>query len=78
MVATSDVPAKDAYDARPLTKIVTSAKWLYVAVTVLPEHPRWTSCKPQDRESVTKLYATDSMRTDFTADHQHHSHPGTP
>ncbi len=64
-------PAKDAYDARPLAKTATSAKWLYVAVAVLPEHSRWTSCQPQDSESVTKLCATDSMRTAFTADHQH-------
>ncbi len=63
LVATSYVPLKDAYDARPLTKTATSAKWLYVAVTVLPEHSRWTSCKPQDSESVTNLCAIDSTRT---------------
>ncbi len=53
-------PTKDAYDERPLARNDTSAKWLYVAVTVLPEHSRWTSYKPQDSESVTKLSATDT------------------
>ncbi len=71
LVAASDVPAKNAYDARPLAKTAISAKWLYVAITVLPEHYKWTSCKPQDSESVTKLCAMDSMRTAFTADDQH-------
>ncbi len=54
-----------------LAKTATCAKWLYVAITVLPKHSRWTSCKHQDSESVTKLCATDSMRTAFTADDQH-------
>ncbi len=71
LVATSDFPAKDAYDARPLAKTATSANCLYAAVTVLPQHSRWSSCMPQDSESVTKLCATDSMRTAFTADDQH-------
>ncbi len=36
-----------------------------------PEHSSgWTSCKPHDIESVTKLCAIDSMRTAFTADGQ--------
>ncbi len=35
----SDIPVKDAYDARPLVKTATSAKWLYVAVTLLPSTP---------------------------------------
>ncbi len=71
LVATSDVPAKDGYDARPLAKTATSGKWLYVAVTVLSEHSRWTSCMPQDSESVTKMCVADSMRTAFTAHDQH-------
>ncbi len=71
LVATSDVQAKDAYDARPLAKTSTSAKWLYVTVTVLPENSKWTSCKPPDSKSVTKLCAPDSMRTASTADYQH-------
>ena len=63
------VAASDAYmyDAQPLAKTATSTKWLYIAVTVLPEHSRWTSCKPQDSESVTKVFAIDSMSMAFTA-----------
>ncbi len=45
LVATSDVPAKDAYNARPLAKTATPAKWLYVAVTV-PPPPRPPSTLP--------------------------------
>ncbi len=71
LVAASDVPVKNAYNARPLAKTATSAEWLYVAITVLPEHSKWTFCKPQDSESVTKLCTIDSMRTAFTADDQH-------
>ncbi len=71
LMATSDVPAKDAYDAQLLGKTTKSAKWLYVAVTVLPKHSRLTSSKPQDSESVTKLCAIDSMRMAFTADDLH-------
>ncbi len=71
LVATSDVPDKDTYDEQPLAKTATSTKWPYVAVTVLPEHSRLTSRKPQDSESVTKLCTTDSVRTAFTADDQY-------
>ncbi len=57
LATTSDVPAKDAYDARPLAQSATSAKWLYFTFTVLPEHSRLTFCKPQDTESVTQLHS---------------------
>ncbi len=57
--------------ARQDRYIHRNPKLLYVTVTVLPEHSRWTTCKPHESGSVTKLCATDSMRTAFTAENQY-------